>query len=83
MLFSVTFALSGVVRATGAVWTPLLILVVSMYVVRVPFASLMSERIGADAIWWSFPLGIVASGVLTTLYYRCLLYTSPSPRDRG
>ena len=70
VLFSVTFALSGVVRATGAVWTPLLILVVSMYVVRVPFASLMSERIGADAIWWSFPLGIVASGVLTTLYYR-------------
>ena len=70
VLFSVTFALSGVVRATGAVWTPLLILIVSMYVVRVPFASLMSERIGADAIWWSFPLGIVASGVLTTLYYR-------------
>lgn len=70
VLFSVTFALSGVVRATGAVWTPLLILIVSMYVVRVPFAALMSQQIGPDAIWWSFPLGIATSGVLTTLYYR-------------
>jgi putative MATE family efflux protein len=70
ILFSVTFSLSGVVRSTGAVWAPLLILIVSMIGVRIPFAALLAPRFGADSIWWSFPLGSVTSAVLTALYYR-------------
>ncbi len=70
VLFSVTFALSGVVRSTGAVWAPMAILIFSMVVVRVPFAALMTPRFGEDAIWWSFPLGTITSAVLTTLYYK-------------
>ena len=70
VLFSVTFALSGVVRSTGAVWWPLAILTVSMVGVRIPFAALLTPRFGPDAIWWSFPLGSISSAVLTTLYYR-------------
>jgi Na+-driven multidrug efflux pump len=70
VLFSVTFSLSGVVRSTGAVWVPLGIMIVSMLGVRLPFASLMIPRFGADAIWWSFPLATITSAILTTLYYR-------------
>jgi putative MATE family efflux protein len=70
VLFSITFSLSGVVRSTGAVWAPLAIMIFSMVGVRVPFASIFSARWGADAIWWSFPLGTVTSAVLTSLYYR-------------
>lgn len=70
VLFTVTFALSGVVRATGTVWPPLIILIVSMFLIRIPFASLMVPRFGADAIWWSFPLGTITASVLTALYYR-------------
>jgi putative MATE family efflux protein len=70
VLFSITFSLSGVVRSTGAVWAPMLILVVSMIGVRIPFASLMAPRLGADSIWWSFPLGTITSAVLTSLYYK-------------
>jgi Na+-driven multidrug efflux pump len=70
VLFSVTFSLSGVVRATGAVWAPLAIMIVSFVGVRIPFASLLSGRFGAEAIWWSFPLGTITSAVLTSLYYR-------------
>ena len=70
VLFSVTFALSGVVRSTGAVWVPMAILIFSMVAVRVPFAALMIPRLGADAIWWSFPLGTICSAALTSLYYK-------------
>ncbi len=70
VLFSVTFSLSGVVRSTGAVWWPLVIMVISMVGVRIPFASLLSTKYGADAIWWSFPVGTITSAVLTSLYYR-------------
>lgn len=52
-----SFVLFGVVRATGAVLLPLAILCVSLLVVRVPFAWGLQERWGAEAIWWSFPLG--------------------------
>lgn len=70
VLFSISFALTGVVRSTGAVWPPMLLLTIALLGVRVPFAALMSPRFGADAIWWSFPLGSIASAVLSTLYYR-------------
>lgn len=68
-LFSVTFALSGIVRSTGAVIAPLAILIISMWIIRVPFATLVIPYWGADAIWWSFPLGTITSSVLTTLFY--------------
>jgi putative MATE family efflux protein len=70
VLFSVTFSLSGVVRSTGAVWWPLAIMITSMIGVRIPFASLLTGRLGEDAIWWSFPVGTITSAVLTSLYYR-------------
>lgn len=69
-LFSITFALSGIVRSTGAVAPPLVILVVSMWIIRIPFAKLLIPTMGPDAIWWSFPLGTITSGILTYLYYR-------------
>jgi Na+-driven multidrug efflux pump len=70
VLFGVTIVLFGVVRATGAVTAPLLILFVSMLLVRVPFAWALRETLGADAVWWSFPLGAVVSTVLALAYYR-------------
>ncbi len=69
VLFSITFALSGVVRSTGAVWWPMAILVVSMVGVRIPFAALLIPKFGSDAIWWSFPLGTATSAALTSAYY--------------
>ena len=69
VIFSMTFSLSGVVRSTGAVWWPLVILVVSMVGVRIPFAILLTPYLGKDAIWWSFPVGTITSAALTTLYY--------------
>ncbi len=70
VFFSITFSLSGVVRSTGAVWAPLAILIISMIGVRIPFAALLTSRLGEDAIWWSFPLGTITSALLTSLYYR-------------
>ena len=70
VIFNATFALTGIVRSTGAVWPPLLILVLSMFFIRVPFAYFMIPHLGAQAIWWSFPLGTLTSSALTALYFR-------------
>ena len=70
VFFGVSFVLSGVVRSTGAVIPPLLILVLALWCVRIPFAYAFVGRWGADAIWWSFPLGSLASMLLSSAYYR-------------
>lgn len=70
VIFNATFALTGIVRSTGAVWPPLLILVVSMFVIRIPFAWALLPYIGKEAIWWSFPLGTLTSSILSALYYK-------------
>ena len=70
LLFGVTFVMFGVVRATGAVMLPLIVLIISMWLVRYPFAALLEPVIGADAIWWSFPVGSLVSLAITTVYYR-------------
>jgi hypothetical protein len=41
-----------------------------MILVRVPFAFFMRPHFGAEAIWWSFPLGTLTSSTLTALYFR-------------
>lgn len=70
VLFGITFVLFGVVRSTGAVTPPLLILIVSLIGVRLGFASTMQGAWGADAIWWSFPVSMAVSASLTLAYYR-------------
>ncbi len=70
MIFGITIVLFGVIRATGAVIPPLAILLVALWGVRVPFAAAMQPTMGADAIWWSFPLAFATSLTLGALYYR-------------
>jgi putative MATE family efflux protein len=69
VLFNAAFALSGVVRSTGAVIPPLIILGISMWGIRVPFTALLTPHFGVEAVWWSFPLGTITSSVLTALYF--------------
>ncbi len=68
--FGVGFVLFGVVRATGAVMPPLIILIISLWAVRIPFTTFFQAHLGAEAVWWSFPLGSAFSCALALAYYR-------------
>jgi putative MATE family efflux protein len=68
--FGVAFIFSGIVRATGAVWPPLLAMIISLWVVRVPMAMTLDPTWGADAIWISFPVGSGTTLLLALAYYR-------------
>jgi len=70
IFFGISVALFGVVRATGAVMAPLIILTISLLVVRFPMAELFLDRLQVDAIWWSFPISSALSSLLAFLYYR-------------
>lgn len=70
IVLSVTSGLSAIVRANGAMLAPTLVFLVTMWVLRVPFAAALQPMMGAAAIWWSFPLGSFASALLAFAYYR-------------
>jgi Na+-driven multidrug efflux pump len=70
VFFGISMVLFGVIRATGAVLPPLIILIISLWGFRFPFAKLLMPTLGADAIWWSFPLAAALSSVLSITYYR-------------
>ena len=70
LFFGVTFVVSGVVRSTGAVLPPLLILGIALWGIRIPFATLLQPAWGADAIWWSFPASAVCAMAMSLAYYR-------------
>lgn len=69
-LYSVTLQLIGIVRSTGAVWPATIVAFLALVCGRLVFAKLMLPYWGADAIWWSFPVGIALSVSLHSLYYR-------------
>jgi putative MATE family efflux protein len=70
ILLAVTSGLSAVVRANGATAAPTIIYALTMWVFRVPFASMMQGLLGESAIWWSFPVGTVSSALLAFLFFR-------------
>ncbi|KFN47736.1 MATE family efflux transporter [Arenimonas composti] len=70
LFFGVVFVLAGVVRSTGAVVPPLVILAIALWGVRVPFANRLQPWLGVDAIWWSFPASAFVAMLLTLAYYR-------------
>jgi putative MATE family efflux protein len=70
IFFGISVALFGVVRATGAVIAPLIVLTISMLVVRFPLAEFFLDKYHVDAVWWSFPISSVLSSILALLYYR-------------
>jgi putative MATE family efflux protein len=70
IFFGITLVLFGVVRATGAVMAPLVTLTVALLAVRVPLAEALTDRLGVDSVWWSFPLSSAFATVLAVLYYK-------------
>eukprot|EP01035_Chromulina_nebulosa_P049150 gene49150-66742_t len=57
VMFGATMVLFSTVRANGSTLAPLIILIVSLYPVRIGIAMAGQPVIGADALWWAFPIG--------------------------
>ena len=70
IMFGVTFTLFGTIRANGAVWPALIILLSTMIPFRLGTAYFLRPVIGPDAIWYSFPISSAVTVVLAMAYYR-------------
>ena len=69
LFFGISLVLFGTVRANGEVVWPLIILFIAMYPVRLGFALGLRDELGLDALWLSFPAGMVATSIMAAILY--------------
>ena len=70
VVFSTMFVINGVMRGAGDTLVPMFITLLSLWLIRIPIASLLSDIIGPDGIWWSIPVAWGVGAVCAILYYR-------------
>jgi len=70
IVFSTMFIYTGVMRGAGDTLIPMFITLLSLWIVRIPVASLMSDAIGPDGIWWSIPIAWSVGTICAFLYYH-------------
>ena len=69
VLFSTMFVLGGLMRGAGAVIVPMFVTLLSLWLIRVPLAFILSGSMGVHGIWWSIPIGWIAGTIGSYLYY--------------
>lgn len=62
-------ALISVIRSSGAVIVPLLITIITLFPIRLGSILLLEPVFGAEAIWWSFPIGFGCAFAMIGAYY--------------
>lgn len=70
IVFSSMFVMHGMLRGAGDTLIPMFITLISLWIVRIPIAWFLSERIGESGIWWSIPCGWFIGLAGTWLYYK-------------
>ncbi|MGE0667984.1 MAG: MATE family efflux transporter [Sphingomonadales bacterium] len=65
------FCLVGVLRAAGNMMATMIIGLVSQWVLMFPVAFVLSKHtsLGAEGIWWAFPIANVAITTITLIWY--------------
>lgn len=66
---SLMVVFGGAVRGAGDTLIPMIISILSLWLIRLPLASLLSRRIGSNGIWWSISCAWTMGFILTALYY--------------
>ena len=63
--------LVGVLRASGNMLATMSIALVSQWVLMFPIAYVLSKHtgLGAEGIWWAFPIANVAVTTITLIWY--------------
>ncbi|MFC2104160.1 MATE family efflux transporter [Bacteroidota bacterium] len=69
VVFSAMFTISGVMRGAGDTLIPMFFSLISLWVIRIPIAWLLSREYGEIGIWWAMPIGWGVGLTLSYIYY--------------
>ncbi len=74
LLFSTMFVYNGVTRGAGATFIPMLITTLSLWIIRIPIAWILSQHYGSSGIWWSIPIAWSVGLLGAFIYYETGLW---------
>jgi len=69
LVFAFMFTFNGVMRGAGDTFIPMIFTLVSLWLIRIPFAIFLSNRFGVTGIWWSFPMSWGTGLIMSWIYY--------------
>lgn len=69
VVFGMATAFSAAMRASGTVWMPLLISMLSIAAIEVPSAVALSSQLGLDGVWLAYPITFSAMFLLQMSFY--------------
>ncbi len=69
IFFSTMYITTCVLRGAGDTLIPMFFTLCSLWFIRVPVSTLLSERFGTDGIWWGIPIAWFAGMIMTQAYY--------------
>lgn len=69
VIFSTMFVMHGVLRGAGDTLIPMFITLFSLWVIRIPFALVLSKHFGVNGIWWAIPIGWTMGLTGSLIYY--------------
>jgi putative MATE family efflux protein len=67
--FMLMFIYTGVLRGAGDTFIPTLLTVLSLWIIRVPAAALLSAHIGLNGVWWSMPISWGLGVIFSAAYF--------------
>jgi len=68
-VFATMFTMHGTLRGAGDTLIPMFITLISLWVIRIPLAAILSNHIGPSGIWWAIPGGWTIGLIGTVSYY--------------
>jgi Na+-driven multidrug efflux pump len=64
------FIYNGIMRGAGDTLIPMFFSLISLWLIRIPLAFMLSGKIGPQGIWWAIPAGWLIGLSLSFLYYK-------------
>ena len=80
VLVGIGGVLAGVMRSTGTVAWPAGLSIAAVWLVQLPVAYLLCDRIGLDGIWIGYPAGFVIGLIAQWTYYAAIWRRQPHPQ---
>ena len=83
IFFAAMFTYTGLLRGAGATMIPMVISLLTLWLIRVPLSAYMASFMGVNGIWWALPVSWVIGLVATWAYYRSGRWKNKGVIDRN
>lgn len=70
LLFTLMFIYTGIMRGAGDTLIPMFFSLISLWIIRIPLAYILSGKLGPVGIWWAIPAGWLIGLALAFSYYK-------------